>query len=150
MKTAFPQFHKITAWIALFTGLLTCTGQVGEFVICLVEDAHIEIEAVVNGQCECDRKVITTERLYVSLQDEILSSRHHGYNHFDIPLFMNDAGEFITQAKYILTHNQVTSLFDINFLNAYFDGITQEVLIIEPPQNINPLLVSIRTVISLS
>ena len=69
MKTTFPQFHKITAWIAILTGLLICTGQAGEFVICLGEDIHIEIETVVNGQCECDREVTTTERLHISVQD---------------------------------------------------------------------------------
>ena len=95
MKTAFPQVHKITVWIALFAWLLTCTGQAGEFVICFSEDGHIEIETFVNGQCECDREVNTPERLYVSLQDEVLSSHHHERDHFDIPIFMNVAGEFI-------------------------------------------------------
>ncbi|MFC1691885.1 hypothetical protein ACFL1R_00075 [Candidatus Latescibacterota bacterium] len=150
MKTAFPQVHKITAWIALFAGLLTCTGQAGEFVICLGEDGHIAIEAVVNRQCECNREVNIPERLYVSLQDEVVSSHHHECDHFDIPIFMNDTGEFITQVKYIVTHNQITSLFDSTFINTYFDEIIQEVLIIEPPPDINPVLVSILTVISLS
>ena len=150
MKTAFPQVHKITAWIALFAGLLTCTSQAGEFVICLGEDGHIEIETVVNGQCECDREVNTPERLYVSLQDEVLSSHHHECDHSDIPIFMNDAGEFIAKVKYIVTHNQITSLFYITSVNTYFDEIIKEVLIIEPPPDINPVLVSIRTVISLS
>lgn len=115
-------------------------------MICLVEDGHIAIETVVNEQCECDREVNTPERLYVSFQDEVLSFNHHERDHFDIPIFMNDAGKFIAQVKYIVTHNQITSLFDITFINTYFDEIIQEVLIIEPHPDINPSLVSLRTV----
>ena len=150
MIIAFPQVNKISAWIALFTILLTCTGQAGEFVICLDKGDHISIEAAVYGQCECDREVKTTERLFVSLQDEILSSHNHERDHFDVPIFINYAGKCIAQGKYIVPHNQIPSLFDITFINTYFDEIIQEVLIIEPPQDINPVLVSILTVISLS
>ncbi len=150
MKTAFYQVHKITVWIALFAALLTCTGQGGKFVICLGEDSHIAIETVVNGQCECNRHVYATEITNVSIQNEVVFSNHHEHDHFDIPIFMNDIGNFIAQGKYIVIHNQIPSLFDTTFINHYFDKIIQEVLIIEPPPDINPALVSIRTVISLS
>lgn len=144
MKPAFHQVHEITVWIALFAVLLTCTGQGGKFVICLGEDGHIAIETVTNGQCECNRRVYATEITNVLIQNEIGFSLYH--DHFDIPIFMNDAGKFIAQVKYIVTHNQITSLFDITFINTYFDEIIQEVLIIEPHPDINPSLVSLRTV----
>ena len=150
MKPAFRQVHKITVWIALFAALLTCTGQGGKFVICLGEDGHFAIETVVNGQCECDRQAHTPESSFVSIQDEVVFSRHHEHDHFDIPIFMNDTGKFITKVKYIAIHNQILSLFDITYINPFFNEIIQEVLIIEPPPDINPALVSIRTVIFLS
>lgn len=148
VKPAFHQVYEITVWIALFAVLLTCTGQGGKFVICLGEDGHIAIETVTNGQCECNRHVYATEITNVSIQNEIVFLLYH--NHFDIPIFMYDIGNFITQEKYIVINNRIPSLFDTTFINHYFDKIIHEVLIIESPPDINPALVSIRTVISLS
>ena len=150
MKTLSRKLNTTKALLALFAAFLTCTGQAGEFVICLGDDGHFAIETVVNGQCECDRHAHTPESSFVSIQDEVVFSSHHEHDHFDIPIFMNDIGNFIIQGKYFVIHNQIFSLFDTTFIYPYFNEIIQEVLIIEPPPDINPALVSIRTVISLS
>ncbi len=152
METSFLQVHKITVWITLFAALLTCAGQAGEFVICLGEDGHIAIETVVNWQYECDREVYTHdhESLYVSHQDEVVYSHYYERNHSHILISMNNIGKFIAKIKYNVTHNQLASLFYATLANPSFEKTIQKVFIIELSPDINPALVSIRTVISLS
>lgn len=150
MKTLSHKFNTSTALLALFAVFLTCTGQSGDFVLCFSKDGHINVETSLNGQCECERRAHDHEYHYLSLQDVFKSHLHHDHNHFDIPIFMNNVGEYKFKDEYNTQYNNTSSFCYIPFEISFYDDIYFEVYIIEPPPFVNPALLSVRSVILLS
>jgi len=150
LKTLSHKINTITALIALFAAFLTCTGQTGEFVICLVEDGHIAFEAYVNGQCECERMAHNHECQSLSLLYVFDLSQHHGHDHSDIPIFMNDISEYTPQKEFNFPLDKTFTISYIHLETSFYDNIFIEINIIEPPPCINPTLASISSVILLS
>ena len=150
MKNISHKLKIIKALLALFAAFLTCTGQSGDFVLCFNTDGHIAVETLFNEQCECERRTNDHEGHCLSLQDVFESHRHHDHNHFDIPIFMNNVGEYKFKDEYNTQYNNTSSLFHIPFEISFCDDIYFEVYIIEPPPFVNPALLSVRSVILLS
>ena len=150
MKTLSHKFITITALLALFAVFLICTDQSGDFVLCLSEDGHIAFEAYVNGQCECERMAHNHECQSLSLQYVFDLSQHHGHDHSDIPIFMNDISEYTPQKEFNLPLDKTFTISYIHLETSFYDNIFIEIYIIEPPPCINPTLASISSVILLS
>ena len=115
--------------------------QLSNYVLCIGEDGHIEVEAATHGRCCPDARAAHTE---------IATEQDHCGACVDLPIFSSlNTEQYVVSSEHAAAHDSVcTSAVLITHQPGVSPTLTVPSLLTHPPF-INPKLISLRTVILL-